>query len=164
MVLATNLPLLILDREEGIEMIKDEEGLEQSVENAILIGVPEEEAKRLLKGCNEKVLSGEWVELKTLSVGSTTNPEVYPQATSLCRYWGKEKYKLCSGKQLYKLYNQGIIGKTHEMIRGSDKYKPISVLSDGEVSIPFIRRVLHRHWEIGRMHKRENGKYKAPDK
>lgn len=131
---------------------REKSGLEYSVGEAVLQGVPEEEARRILKESNEKVNSGKWVELSTFRVRDTANPEKFPEGTSLCRYWGPSNYKELSGKQLDKLYKKGEIGKTHEVDRGSESYALGGSLIKGTVSIPPKgSRILHRHWEIAQM-------------
>lgn len=127
--------------------------LEKSIQEAIERGVPQEDAKRIFKESNEKVGEGSWVELDTFRIRDTNNPETYPQATSLFRYWGPEKFKGISRSKLNNLYKQGKIGKTHELARGSEKYKIGGSEFKGTISKPPKgSRVLHRHWEISQMY------------
>ena len=124
-----------------------------SVRDAVIEGIPTKEARKILREANKKVSSGEWVYLNYLSVRDTNDHKVWPDATSLCRYWGPEKYKDLSKKQLGKLYEKGEIGKTHELVRGSDKYMRGGKLSEGTLSLPPVgSHVLHRHWEVAEMY------------
>lgn len=137
-----------------VERIREGD-LVASVEEATEKGVPREEAMIIYRESNKKVESGEWVELRVFTVRSTERPEKYPHATSLVRYWGPEKYKGLSGKKLDKLYNEGEIGKTHELVRGSDIYREEGSLAKGTLSMPPLgSRVLHRHWEIEQMYRK----------
>lgn len=136
------------------------ETLEEKVEASEELS-PEEE-KEIVERLNEKVESGEWVELGIITVRATNNPVMYPQGTSLCRYWGDRKYLGATNRALKKLYEEGEIGKTHEIARGSDKYKIGGSLSKGDVSIPpKASKILHRHWETDQIYKflKENKKY-----
>ncbi len=135
----------------------EESDLEQSVKEAVAHGVPKTEAIQLLHEVNDKVQSGDWVELRTITVRDTTHKphEEWGYGTSLCRYWGPTQYSGVSGKQLEKLYDQGKIGKTHEVVRGSNVYHIGGKLSEGTLSLPPAgSKVLHRHWEIEQMYKR----------
>jgi len=138
-------------------MLADREGeseLEISIKEAVKQGVPREEAKNLFDDAKRKIESGKWVELKVFRVRATANQETYPYGTSLCRYWGPEEYKGLSQTKLDNLYKEGKIGKTHEILIGSNKYKIGGRLSEGTVSVPpRASRVQHRHWEIAQMYK-----------
>ena len=57
-------------------------------------------------------------------------------------------------ERMENLYKEGKIGKTHEILIGSNKYKIGGRLSEGTVSVPpKASRVQHRHWEIAQMYK-----------
>lgn len=135
-----------------------ESDLEESIKEAIESqGIPKDEAKELFDELNKKVESGEWVELKKITVRNTNRDKKddWGYGTSLCRYWGPAKYKGSSGKALDRYYDRGEIGKTHEVVRGSDKWKEHGRYSRGEVSLPGPgSRVLHRHWEISQIYKK----------
>jgi hypothetical protein len=119
-----------------------------SIVDAVASGVPLEEAKRIWDESNERATSGKWVQLKTIGPNRAKNSK-YTQATSLCKYWGPATYRGLSGRKLTDLYNQGKLGKTHEIYRGSD------VFSSEEISHPQKgHRVMHRHWEIAEMHRK----------
>lgn len=150
--------LLIFNREES--------GLEESVKDAVKKGVPHNNAISLIRESNKKVETGEWVEIGIENVTTTVHnqPEdkemnhPFYQGTSLCRYWGSKEYKGCSRSKLYKLYDEGKIGKTHEIVRGSDVYPLTGKGSErqGTLSRPGPgSRVLHRHWEIEQMYRRQ---------
>ncbi|OIO81833.1 hypothetical protein AUJ84_00020 [Candidatus Pacearchaeota archaeon CG1_02_32_132] len=128
--------------------------LEGSVQEAIKQGVPENDAKLIYKYANKMVSSGKWVELGIITVRDTNNPEEFPHGTSLCRYWGPSKYEGASTKRLKNLYDNGTIGKTHEVVRGSDVYLEGGRESEGTMSVPKTGRVLHRHWEVAQMYKK----------
>ncbi len=128
----------------------------ESVLEAILDGVPAEDAERIYDESNKKASSGKWVPLMRVNAVSTSNPETYPQATSSCIYWGPREYIGCSRSALNRLYKASKVGKTHELSRGSDRYKQGGSLTEGTVSeAPTGARVLHRHWEIKEMYKYE---------
>lgn len=145
-----------------------ESDLEYSIKEAIKVGVPLSEAKRIKKEADEKVKSGEWIELSKETVTTTDNPEEFPEGTSLCRYWGPREYSNSSKSRIKNLYKDGEVGKTHEVPRGSDEYKFYEYKKEGgkyvkkiipkesgrrKASIPPVgSRVLHRHWEIGKMY------------
>lgn len=127
--------------------------LEESIREAIKEGVPLTEAEKIFNETNKKVERGEWVELRAFRVRDTAEPKTYTHGTSLCRYWGPPEYKTLSGRKLDDLYKQGKIGKTHEVVRGSDKYKIGGSLAKGTISMPPKgARVLHRHWKIAQMY------------
>ena len=127
--------------------------LEESVSTAIGSGVQELEALRIFRESNRRAESGEWIELRIITVRDAKNQDWFPHGTSLCRYWGPMKYDGSSNNKLLKLYKDGEIGKTHEIVRGSEIYRIGGRLSEGTVSIPPIgSRVLHRHWEILQMY------------
>ncbi|NCO11673.1 hypothetical protein CO038_01445 [Candidatus Pacearchaeota archaeon CG_4_9_14_0_2_um_filter_39_13] len=128
--------------------------LEKSVQEAVAQGVPESDAKIIHAYANKKVSSGKWVELGKITVRDTNNPEEFPHGTSLCRYWGPSEYLGSSAKKLKNLYDEGVIGKTHEVVRGSDTYRTGGRESEGTMSVPEVGRVLHRHWEIAQMYKK----------
>jgi len=127
-----------------------EEGeLERSIREAVDGGVPLKEAKKIFDESNRKVESGEWIELGKITVTSTSNPARHHYATSLCRYWGPSKYLGSNNSRLDKLYEAGEVGKTHELVVGSDKYKLGGRLSTGTLSLPEKgSAVEERHWEI----------------
>ncbi len=129
--------------------------LPYSLTSALKEGISESEAKELLLELNKKAESGEWIVLKQFTVAPAKSPR-YSHGTSSYSYWGPEEYKGLSGKKLEGLYNQGKIGKTHEIVRGSDVYD----MKNKRASIPPKgSRVLHRHWEIGQVYrKRREGK------
>jgi len=127
--------------------------LPESVLEAVKNGVGVNNALDIFNESNEKVESGKWIELKTFRVRDTNDPAKYPDSTSLCRYWGPKEYKDYSGRKLDELYKKGEIGKTHEVVRGSDIYSRGGSLKKGNISIPpKASRVLHRHWEIEQMY------------
>ncbi len=119
--------------------------------------IPLESLEKIREDSNQKVASGKWVELDTFRIGISKNQADYPHATSVMRYWGPQTYQGSSRRQLDKLYKLGKIGKTHELIRGSDVY-PRKNLKEGEyeegtVSLPGKgARALHRHWELEQMY------------
>jgi len=115
--------------------------------------VSREDAYKIYNESNQRVESGEWIELGVERVRSSTNPN-YPHETSLCRCWGPAEYLGSSKKHLENLFKKGKIGKTHELVLGSEKYKPDGSLHEGTVSIPPLgSRVSHRHWEIAQMYR-----------
>lgn len=139
----------------GISLLINIEALEKLASN--IATYPKLKEDLFKEELNKKVESGEWIELKIERARDTTNPEKYAQATAIYKYWGPKDYKGLSTSQLYKLYRQGEVGKTHEMIRGSKVYKEDGRLSKGTISIPPEgSRVLHRHWEVKEMSKYRN--------
>jgi len=138
----------------GVILVVTAKNLEESIKEAIKEGVPPLKAEEIFENANKKVESGEWVELRAFRVRDTSDQEKYPGATSLCRYWGPKEYKELSNAQLDRLYREGKIGKTHEVVRGSDKYKIGGSLEKKNLSMPYPgSRVLHRHWEIAQMYR-----------
>jgi hypothetical protein len=129
-----------------------------SVRDAVQKGISPKEARIILKEANKNVHSGYWIELDAFRQRAADNQENYPDSTSLARYWGPKEYQGLSRRQLDLAYKTGTIGKTHELIRGSDLYPKKDLrtrkLADVKsVSIPQSgARVLHRHWEINQMH------------
>jgi len=133
---------------------KEEGELEHSVREAVKLGVPKEDAKRIFNELKEKVESKEWIELGSLTIRAADNKQKYPQGTSLCRYWGSPKYKNLPNHTLKDLYESGKIGKTHEIVTGSDKWEIGGSLFKRTVTIPAKgSQVSHRHWEIEQMYK-----------
>jgi len=128
-------------------------------------GITKKEAKEIFNESNKKVESGEWIPLEKITVTGTNDPGSFPDGTSFARYWGPGGYLGKSKKFLQKEYKAGKIGKTHEIVRGSEKYKTHTYKKIGnkyfkkwnppekrEASLPPEgSRVLHRHWEIGQM-------------
>jgi hypothetical protein len=140
------LSLILFSTGVFLLFIKDETHPASIVE-AVANGVPLEEAKKIWNESNERATSGRWVQLKTIGPNRAKNRK-YAQATSLCKYWGPEFYRGLSGRNLKALYENGKLGKTHEIYRGSDAF------SHQEISHPQKgHRVMHRHWEIAEMHK-----------
>ena len=132
-----------------------------SVQEASLSGIPLKEARKIWRDANEQVKTGYWVPLDIIRVASARNQEDYPDATTLIRYWGPKEYEKSSRKKLDRLFKAGILGKTHELIRGSDIYPQKDLktgrLKDNKTTIPKKgSRVLHRHWEVGQMHDYKN--------
>ena len=127
--------------------LKTEVHAEPSVREAVIIGVPIESAKRIQDYCNAKAARGEWVQLRSIGPNRAKNRK-YPDATSLCKYWGPGEYGGKSTRELTELYEQGKLGKTHEIYRGSDEFSQRKISHPRKYS-----RILHRHWEIAQMHK-----------
>lgn len=129
-----------------------------SIRDAVIQGLHTKDAKKILQEANENVSSGYWIELDAFRERAAENQEEYPDATSIARYWGSKEYEGLSRRKLDDAYKRGEIGKTHELIRGSDIYpkrdlKTKKLVNIKPVSIPKSgARVLHRHWEITQMH------------
>lgn len=152
LTLIAGIIMMLADKE-------DESELEESVKEALKRGISEADAKNLISELNKKVEVGKWVELRAFRVRATSNPEQYPHATSICRYWGPKEYENLPNVKLDNLYKKGEIGKTHELMRGSDKYKEGGSLVKATVSMPQKgSRVLHRHWELAEMYKYRKSK------
>jgi hypothetical protein len=119
--------------------------------------IPLEELESIRDNANRRVESGEWIELDAFRIVVSKNQENYPHSTSVMRYWGPEFYKGSSRKKLDDLYKSGKLGKTHELVVGSDIYPRKNLktkeFEEGPVSLPKEgRSVLHRHWELEQMH------------
>lgn len=112
-----------------------ERKIPQSVEEAVRDkGVPFDDAMSIWEESNRKVSSGEWVELRHDNLVPTRDNRVrkknpnrvrggFAEGTSLVRFWGPSEYTEKSREGLEKAYRRGEIGKTHEVVRGSDVYK-----------------------------------------
>ena len=150
----------------------------EAVQEAIKAGVPQEEAAHLYVGANKKAESGEWLDLyhQESRYGKS---EYHPHSTSLVRFWGPAKYlegkERLSRSQAERLFEKGLIGKTHELVRGSRDYGNnyekvegrwrkklhegrIPESSPGGAYPPIGSRVLHRHWEIEQMYRHKKRK------
>ncbi|MBI2110141.1 hypothetical protein HYT58_03155 [Candidatus Woesearchaeota archaeon] len=146
----------------------------ESIQEAIKKSVPLRDAIRIYENANNKVENGEWIELhKEKPDYSTSKLEPNLDSVSVIRYWGPKEYldenDSISSSKAKSLFERGLIGKTHELLRGSDLYGVKYVKSRGKYSKqfelgkhpshpPIGSRVLHRHWEISQMYrKRKRG-------
>lgn len=144
-----------------------ESELEESIKEAVEQGVPEKEAKELFEEVNRKVESGEWIELYH---EEPRYGRAYPYSTSVIRYFGPKSYLKegqisISRSKAERMFEKGIIGKAHEVVRGSDLYK-MHYIKKGKKyarepdtsirpSYPFTARILHRDWEIAEMYRKK---------
>ena len=139
---------------ESSELDSDlEKKIDENKKTVIVNSIKNILKERIKEEYNKKVENGEWVELKAYRIAKADNQYNYPGGTSLCRYWGPKEYKGKSKTQLEKLFKKGDIGKTHEIVRGSDNYD-IRSIGAGSSKKNIINmpkegsNVLHRHWEI----------------
>lgn len=146
----------------------------EAVREAIKTGVPPEEAATIYVEANRKAEGGEWVELYHQEPRYGLS-EYHPHATSIVRFWGPSAYlegkHQLSRSKAESLFEKGLVGKTHELVRGSRDYgakpyekisgkwqrKPqegrIPEISPGGAYPPAGSRALHRHWEIEQMYR-----------
>ncbi|MBI1969612.1 hypothetical protein HYS48_02865, partial [Candidatus Woesearchaeota archaeon] len=96
----------------------------ESIRKAVEQGIPLEEAVELYLEVNRLVEEGKWIELH---VRKPKHAEKLEQGTSVIRYWGSKELLgeegYISTSKAKSLYEKGLIGKTHELVRGSD-YHP----------------------------------------
>ncbi len=132
----------------------------EAVREAVKRGVPEHDAVEVYANANHRVELGNWVEIfrEEPRLGKSV---YHPHSTSIIRYWGPKEFDGVTRSKAELLYEKGIIGKTHELVIGSDRYsKDLS----SRPSYPVGRRVVHRHWEIEDMHKYQKKRQGLEDK
>lgn len=121
----------------------------KSIRDAVKRGVPLKDVAELYLEVNDLVESGKWVELYVLEP-RYGKEETYPYSSSIIRFWGPEGLlegkKYITRSKAQRLFEEGKMGKTHELVRGSEIY--LKDKSERPSPPPEGSRVLHRHWEI----------------